>query len=232
MSTVIHIVAGPHGAAVAASWWSANIVSLLTLVSGVIAGLFAAYKWRQDERWKRTAAALERVKSFDETPGTRNAMMILKSHTRPIPVFDAANPPQDKSGIFRDVSWGQAKDALLPTRWNRDATPLGNAVRDSFEDFIARMIQIELYTAGGLITEHEARPLVAPWGRRLLWDGDGGLARNLRVYVAMEGFTAFQDLFARYDCDLRATLTADIRDVMAEYGIDDDTPWQRPDKRR
>ena len=223
MTAVVHIAIGAAAAPAASpGWWSANILTVLTLASGLVAGLFAGYRWRSDENWKRTAAALERVKSFGDTPGTRNAMMILKSHKRPIPIFDAADPPKDGSGIYCDVTWADAKTALVPTRWNDATSPLSNAIRDSFEDFIGRMVQIEIYVAGGLITIREARPLVAPWGQRLSWDGDGGLARNLRVYVELEGYTAFQDLFGRFGCDLRAGLGADIRQFRKEHGIADD----------
>ena len=201
------------------AWVAANL-PLLTLASTAIAGVFALRKWRTDEKWKRTAAAFERIKSFAETPGTRNAMMILKSRRRPIPVFDPANPPKDGSGIYRDVSWEDAARALAPTIWNADESPLGNAIRDSFEDFIARMTQIGIYLSAGLIAREDAQALVEPWGHRLRWDGDDGLACAVRVYVEMERFTAFQRLFATFGADLRQTIADDIERVKLRQGID------------
>ena len=220
MSAIAHVAAVTAATpAPPAGWWSANAVAVLTLLSGVVGGVFAAIKWRSDEKRNRTAAALERIKSFDETPGTRNAMMILKSRKRPIPIFDSGNPPTDHSGIYRDIGWEEAKSALIPTRWNKDTSPLGNAIRDSFEDFFNRMTQVEIYTASGQIDAREARSLASAWGRRLLWDGDGGLARNIRVYVELEGYAAFQALFLRFGFDLRKVIADDIAGLKKENQI-------------
>ena len=200
-------------------WLAANVLALLTLASTAVAGIFALRKWRSDEQWKRATAALERIKSFSETPGTRNAMMILKSRVRPIPLLDPASPPPDGTGIYRDVTWAEARDALVPTAWNTDGSAGGNAVRDSFEDFIDRMIHIEMYLVAGLLSEAEARPLVEPWAHRLRQDFDDGLAAAFRVYVECERKTSFQDLCLRFGVDLRSTIDADRQRMRVRLGL-------------
>ncbi len=201
-------------AAAPAPWLVANLATLLPAAITVGGGVFALWQWRIDQNWKRITTALERIRSFDETPGTRNAMMILKSPTRPIPLYDPREPP-DK--LYAPVTWDEAKWALLPTASNPLTDRKHNAIRDSFEDFMNRMTQIEMYLAAGRLTEKQVCLLVEPWAKRL--DGridDGGLTRNFRLYVAAEHKTGVVRLFGRFGVDLtptdadRAALAADL----------------------
>lgn len=76
---------GQHVAA--PSWFAADAAVLVTALVTSVGGLFALFKWRDDAKWKRIVVAFERIRSFDETPETRNAIMILKSPKRPIPFY-------------------------------------------------------------------------------------------------------------------------------------------------
>jgi hypothetical protein len=197
-----------------------NLIGLLTLLFAIPGALFAFIQWHRDQAWKRTTAAFERLQSFYETPGTRNAMMILKSPKREIPLWDPQHPPT--GGPYTMVTWEGAKWALIPTSWDAISDNKLTAIRDSFEDFMDRMTQIEMFLDAGLLDEADVCHLVEPWAKRLGGTtarriGDGGLSRNFRVYVDSEDKTAVQHLFARYGVDLRQTLAEDRRGFEQEF---------------
>lgn len=108
------------------SWLATNAVELLAVPSGI----WAVATWHREQRWKRISTAFERVESFSKTPGVWNAMMILKSRARPIPLFDPAAPIIER---YCDVTWADAKLALVPTKYNHDSSSKTNALRDCFE---------------------------------------------------------------------------------------------------
>ncbi len=175
-----------------ATWFAANAVALFAVPSGI----WAVTVWRADQRWKRIGAAFDRVASFDATPGTRNAMMILKSRRRSIPLFDPAAPFGER---YAEVSWLDARQALVPTRFNCDATAKTNAVRDCFEDMMNRLTQIEMAIVAGRLAVGEVCHIVEPWVRRLDRSiDDDGLTRNFRIYLWFEHKTAVLALFRRF----------------------------------
>ena len=200
-------------------WVADNLVGILTLVFAVPGALFAFFQWHRDQAWKRTTAAVERIRSFYETPGARNAMMILKSPRREIPLWDRQYPPE--GGPYAIVTWDEAKWALIPTSWDAFDDKKMTAIRDSFEDFTDRLTQIETYLDADLLRQEDVCHLVEPWAKRLGGPterriADGGLSRNFRVYVDRENKTALQQLFARYGVDLKETLDEDGRAFDAE----------------
>lgn len=198
-------------------WLANNLIDLLTLVSVVVGAVVAYRQWHHDQRWKRINAAFERVRSFGETPGTRNAMMILKSPNVEIPLWDPHCPPP--GGPYIHVTWEEAKWALIPTSLDVDESPKTGAIRNSFEDLMDRMTQIEMFIAAGLLAEQDVKHLVEPWAKRLCSTSpvnDGGLSRNFRVYVEDEQKKAVQDLFTRYGFDIRGTLDSDRANFKSE----------------
>ncbi|WP_174296651.1 hypothetical protein [Sphingomonas bacterium] len=194
-------------------WLATNAVGLLAIPSG----LWAVAVWRADQRWKRINAAFERVASFDATPGTRNAMMILKSRSRPIPLFDASAPLKDR---YCRVSWGDAKRALIPTQFNRDTTAKTNALRDCFEDMMNRMTQIEMAITSGRLSEADVCHIVEPWVHRLnRWVEDDGLTRNFRIYLWFEHKVAVRRLFRRFGDGMQVRQKEWLA-FCAEYDVD------------
>ena len=209
-------------------WVEDNLIGVLTLVFAIPGALFAFFQWHMDQAWKRTTAAFERIRSFYETPGTRNAMMILKSPKRGIPLWDRQNPPPE--GPYTEVTWELAKWALIPTSWAALGDGKSAAIRDCFEDLTDRLTQIEMYLDAGLLAEKDICHLVEPWAKRLGPDmiDDGGLSRNFRVYVDSECKLAVQHLFARFGVDLRRSLVEDWQSFEEDFEKSFGKKWRSP----
>lgn len=197
-----------------AHWITFGTVSAM---GAALAWIFTVCQWGIDQKFKRMSIALDRIQSFDATPGTRNAMMILKSPCRPIPLFDPAEPPERR---YVDVTWADAKWGMIPTSYDVPCDPKTNAIRDSFEDFLNRMTQIEMYLQARILKERDVRHIVEPWVKRL--DGsfdDGGLSRNFRVYVFRENKGAVVALFRRFQPEFGHQLPRDQEALDAEIAV-------------
>lgn len=195
------------------SWLKTNAIALFAVPSGI----WAVTVWRADQRWKRIGAAFERVASFDATPGTRNAMMILKSRSRPIPLYDAAAPLNER---YCRVTWADAKRALVPTQFNQDATAKTNALRDCFEDMMNRMTQIEMAIVAHRLAVADVHDIVEPWVHRPnRWVDDDGLTRNFRIYLWFEHKTAVRRLFGRFGDPMQVRRDEWLA-FCAEYDVD------------
>ena len=71
IEVTVHMAEGAKATGMLA-WLAANL-PLLTLVSTAVAGVFALRKWRTDEKWKRTAAAISGSSSRCACRGSRRS---------------------------------------------------------------------------------------------------------------------------------------------------------------
>ncbi len=179
----------------------ANPLEVITLISAVIGGIWALTQWRTDQTWKRLQATFERIDSFDKTPGTRNAMMILKAPEVEIPLWDPAQPPDKR---YATVTWAEATKALeLDGYKSVDLGVKAGAIRNSFEDFFNRMTQIEIFLESGLLTAKQVKHLVEPWVARIRTVDDGGLSKALWHYMKVHHKFAVLELFERPEFNSR-----------------------------
>jgi hypothetical protein len=188
--------------------WAAHPLEIIGYGVAAAGAVFTLRKWRVDQRWRRLEALFARIRSFDETPGARNAGMILESPSRPIPLWDPREPPER---LYEDVTWEDARLALLldergrPVHLDRKS----NSIRDSFEDFFNRMAHIEMYLDTDMLAEEHVRYVVGYWADRLNKAGlDDGLTETLRAYVRKKNKTAVIRLFKRFGCNLEDDLVA------------------------
>jgi hypothetical protein len=176
-------------------------LQLISLVTAVIGGVWALTQWRTEQTWKRLQATFERIRSFDETPGTRNAMMILKSPRAEIPLWDPSMPPDKR---YEWVTWQEAAKALqLDGYRSVELSSKAGAIRNSFEDFFNRMTQIQIFLESGLLTTKQVKHLVEPWIVRIKTVEDDGLSTALRHYMKVHHKYAVIHLFDRPEFNRR-----------------------------
>ena len=134
-------------------WWpfraTDNLATLIGYFLVFIASLLAYRQWRADQQWKRLEALMERIKAFTETPGSLNAIMMLSSHDREIPLWDKERP-EDR---YVRVKWDEVSRALIPTdliTYPYDSKQ--SAIRDSFNDLLGRLSHLEAFLEAKLLT--------------------------------------------------------------------------------
>src|SRR5688572_23558897 len=120
------------------AWLGEETNNAVTLVGYVLVAIgtgLAAWQWgkeqrdrRAEEAAKRRQSILARVSSFDDTPGARNAMLMLSGYDRNVPLYDAERP-EDR---YERVAWRETARALIPADivpYNYD--PKEDAIRNS-----------------------------------------------------------------------------------------------------
>jgi hypothetical protein len=106
--------------------------SLLVSASGVAVAIIALRRWAIELRWKRKEALFSFVDSFLDTPGAQNAMMMLHTKSREVPLWDKGTP-EDR---WVRVTWDAVSAAFTPGSENELPTgPFDTAIRDCFGDF-------------------------------------------------------------------------------------------------
>ena len=188
-----------------------NLATLIGYGLAAVASGLAFRQWKAEQRWKRKEVLMDRIRAFGDTPGARNAMMMLTSHDREVPLWDKERPEER----YVRVTWGEVKRALIPgdlIAYTHDAKE--NAIRDSFEDFLGRLAHIEVYLEAGLLNREDASHIVGTWIARFRQlSADPQLLRNLRLYIDWRGMRSTQKLFKRFDVDLTQNLPV-LRDEL------------------
>ncbi len=199
---------------VPSGWFFQSPDNLSTLLGyALVAGgtLFGYHQWAGEQRWKRREVLMNTITAFDATPGSRNAMMIISCPDRDIPLLDAESPKDRYTRVtWYEVAQALIPDDMLPHSYNNKRS----AIRDSFEDFLGRLSYIEHYVASNLLDENDVKPLVIIWGKKIEYLSDNRemdlrLGRNLKIYIEWRGLTNVQDLFERFESDIRVNLKGD-----------------------
>ncbi len=197
-----------------------GITSLSTLLL-LASVLFVLYRWLTERRWKRTEALLERLRVMEDSPGARNAMMMLTGHDRNIPLWAPDEPPERR---YVRVTWSEVTLALIPDYLlPRTYDPKVAAIRDSFQDFFAQLAQIELLWEKGLVDSDAASRVLQPWVRRFGIDGDPHvdtskrpLIRSVRLYTHWQRMNRVRELSLREEIDLWSSIEEDRIQVKQE----------------
>ena len=198
-----------------------NIVTLLGY-GLVAAGSVLAYKqWIDDRKWKQREVLRGLIASLNETPGSRNAMMMLSSHERDIPLLDAEAPADRYVRVtWRNIAESLIPDDLMEHRYNNKE----EAIRNSFEDFLGRLNHIEHYLESNLLEVSDIKPFVEIWGQKFkCLSEEPYLHRNLKLYIAWRDLKGVQNLFERFKdgnyIDLKSDIDEErqlLRDEIAE----------------
>lgn len=177
-----------------------NLEAWLQLLSwfGVLfGGGFAIYKWFHEVRenrelraqellWKQKEALIERITAFGDTPGAYNAILMLSSPDREIPLWDKQKP-EDR---YVRVTWDEVAEAMVPE--DMILPPKLSAIRDSFGDFLSRLTHIELYRISDLLNDKDVKHVVSTWATKLAVNQPH--ARNIRLYIRSQGLQSVEIL--------------------------------------
>lgn len=195
-----------------------NLGTLLSASLVGVAAVLAYSQWAADQRWKRMEALMERIMAFGDTPGSRNAMMMLTTRERDVPLWDREKP----ECRYERVTWNEVAHALIPGNLiDYEYNKKEIAIRDSLEDFLGRLTHLGLYREAGLLKRGEAAKIVDTWKRRfgalssdsIAWQSLGPdgleLARNLRLYIEWRGMKEVQRLFWPSESDFLKQIADD-----------------------
>ncbi|RZM18572.1 MAG: hypothetical protein EOO88_40370 [Pedobacter sp.] len=129
-----------------------NLTTLIGYVLVVFATGLTYTQWRADQKWKRKEALMNRVTSFDATPGVWNALLMLGTPEREVPLWDKEKP----EARYERVTRREVATALLPHEFLAITfCPKETAIRDSFDDFLKRLSHLEAYRESKLLNEDE-----------------------------------------------------------------------------
>lgn len=194
-----------------------NTITLLGYALAAVGSILAYKQWTDDRKWKQREVLRGLIASLNETPGSRNAMMMLSSSDRDIPLLDAEEP----ADRYVRVTWRNVAESLIPEdlmrhRYNNKE----EAIRNSFEDFLGRLNHIEHYLESNLLNVKDIKPFVEIWGQKFkCLSEEPHLHRNLKLYIAWRDLKGVQNLFARFAdgdyIDLTSGIKAD-RDTIKE----------------
>ena len=213
-------------------WFLSETDNLATLIGYVIAtaaGLFAVWQWRKDQNWKKKEALLGRAIAFKDTPGSYNALLMLDSANRNIPLWDCDVPNDRWHVVYRkEVALALIPPTLLP--YQHSESNLETAIRDCFSDLFARLTHIEVFLADGMIEFKDIELLMNPMipNIKKLYNSpekvDQQLFRCLKLFADWKGLRGLQDFFVRFKIELKEGLQQ-AKDI-TQREIENDE-WQR-----
>ena len=191
-----------------------NLTSLIGYGIILLASIVAYTQWRRDQKWKRLEALLVRVKAFNDTPGSMNAIMMLFSEDREVPLWDKEKP-EDR---YVRVSNKEVSRALIPTDMlpqPYDAKMI--AIRDSFNDLLNRLSHIEAFLEAELLDKKEVGYIMDDFVLRFQrFSENDKLSRNLRIYIDWKRLERVQKLFERFDIPLRGNINNEKDELRGE----------------
>lgn len=204
------------------------ITSLVGYSLVLYASIVAYRQWRHDLRWKQLEVLMGRIKAFNETPGTMNAIMMLFSEDREVPLFDKEKP-EDK---YERVNSDEVSRALIPSDMLRyPYDPKLQAIRDSFNDLLGRLSHIEAFLEAELLGEKEGEIILDNLllrFERFKNEKDNKLWRNLRIYISHNEMKRVQTLvkrFKRFNLDLEENIDEEKEKLKQEIENGD---WNLP----
>lgn len=177
--------------------WLPFLTWAVTLFAALIGGGFALAKWLREVRenralraqellWKQKEALIDRIIAFGDTPGAHNALMMLGSPERDIPLWDKEKPEER----YERVTWAEVAEAMAA-----EDMPLSSklsAIRDSFNDLLSRLTHIELYRSSSLMNNDDVRLFVSTWAYR--FESDEPHIRNIRLYIRRHNLRGVEKL--------------------------------------
>lgn len=192
--------------------WSGSIDDWLKLCGYflVLGGsILTYYKWRKDQNWKRKETLMTRITSFSLTPGTWNAILMLESPDRNVPLWDKENREQKYVRVKRsEVAVALLPPNFLPYRYS----PKETAIRDSFNDFLDRLSHLEFYRESNLLNKKEIEVAICNWIvtiQNLSKSNDlddQGLLRSLFLYIHYKKMTKVIAIFSQFGIEYQTKI--------------------------
>lgn len=190
-----------------------NLASLIGYFLVLIASYLTYNQWKKDQRWKRNEALfkrnealMDRVISFSITPGSWNAMLMLISPDRDIPLWDTEKPEDRYVRVLRL----QVAVALLPKEYLPHIySPKESAIRDSFGDLLGRLSHLEVYRESELLNLEEIEVVLPNWVitlKNLILssdEADQALIRHLFLYIHCMKMEKVITLFEAFEIEFR-----------------------------
>ena len=172
-----------------------NAATLIGYILVFGASCFAYKQWVAEQKWKRKETLMDLIAAFEDTPGSRNAMMMFTKVERDVALFDKDR----REDCYVPVAPGEIARALIPDHFlERTYDPKQDAIRDSFDDFLGRLSRIATYRKDGLFQDVDVESVIEAWGRRIdSLPDECKLHRNFKLFVHWRGMKNVQELFEK-----------------------------------
>ena len=188
-------------------------LSLVFTGIGSLAASIAVYRWRTDQRWKRKEALFSFLDGFLETPGAQNAMMMLHTRSREVPLWDNGTPEQR----YMRVTWENVASAFAPDNVGElPSEPIDTAIRDSFGDFFGRLNRLQMMVEERLFYKHHAAFIMKHWVAVFKRDYNEIHMRNIRIFLHSNDYSRVKDLFKSFDLDFDRSIDTDVESFRAD----------------
>lgn len=192
-----------------ADWVSAAADTILAF-----SALAVFLQFRRDRLWRRKDTMRQFSEGFRDTPGARNAVLMLESPVREVPLWDAADP-KDR---YKWVTWDDVEIALIPASLGDVRyEPLYSAIRDSFFDLLNRFAGLEPLAKARMITDEDIMDALRRWfyiiGER---DKDKPHIRNLRLFIYEHRLETAKIVFSRFGINIDSMYDNDRKSFLSE----------------
>lgn len=215
---------------ITSGWQATHTVGLLAVLGTFAGFLLNWWQARKAQTWKRKEFVFTQLQTFANSPGARNATLLLLSEDREVALWAEGNP-----NPWVRISWDKTALALLDRSvYPRSFDPERTAILDSFGDFLSRLDALETMISSKLISLGDAEPVVRFWGRVLSprahvhspTEHRTVIASHFRVFMYQERRHGVFSLFARYGLDVRPT--AEDWRATTEVQPTPQDQWRRP----
>lgn len=143
----------------------------------VVAGgaLLAVREYSRQGKLLRQQRMREFHQGFNDTPGARNALLMIEHPEGEIPLFD------DPANKWFNVTWADVETALAPGADRSDTR--NSAIQNSFLDLLSRWAGLEIMRQQKLVNDEDVRTALRRWFNIILRDKDKPHIRNLRLFI-------------------------------------------------
>lgn len=183
--------------------WTPAHVSAAADIVVAIGAILAVKEYHRQGKLSRQQRMREFHQGFNDTPGARNALLMIERPEGEIPLFD------DPKNKWQMVTWAEVESALSPGASH--ANPRDSAIQNSFLDLMSRWAGLELMRQQRLVDDNDVRTALRRWfkiiGGR---DNDKPHIRNLRLFIEDSDLRDAKALFKFMGVDLEKTRTTDF----------------------
>jgi hypothetical protein len=141
-------------------WTFDNIVTILTLIIGVIGLTKALVEYTRAQKWKKAEFLAKEVKDFYADKSVQRALLMLDWNIISIPLFDSEMKSNNqKTFDFDDEIFEKALKHHNETTFVENET----IVRKTMDDFLVKLSMFQNYIDSGLIKTKDLKPYFDYW---------------------------------------------------------------------
>jgi len=187
------------------------VVSIVALISTLLAAGIALSGYLRSERWKRAEFVAREMKEFFDNARIRNALLLIDWGSRRIQLLDEDDEAHGNVRVTRQLQVG----ALLPHTLVNEAasdcdsegtmrryTIVEAAIRDCYDAFLDGIERFSSYVQTGLIDVEQLRPYLQYWiddiHEPAKDEDDAAWSAALLTYIAFYRFHGVQWLFRAF----------------------------------